>query len=410
MLKHSRSKNIATAVVIILFFLNTAFYIAVLGENVPYWDEWSTSYSIAMKTSERNLTLPDLFVQHVNHRIVFTNLLTSFSTLLWQWNLKAEMFVSLLLAAGCFIMVALMSERSRWFLIAAAAMIFSIKQDWLWSFNSQSHFAVFFILLTILNLRRAPRLRNILFACIASVCATYSFGYGFTVWGLGFLLLLIARAPRRHILLWMVVSVTNVGLFLATHESSSAITIAPIDLSLFVLIYIGGAFVPNYSALLPFALMIGTLGIIWMSVNCFLLYRRGRLSMFWVVIALYAIGVGFIIASGRISFGIGSGLAERYAIMSNLFWLSALFIARGVFRYSYIRFINSTFVAVLIAFYVISFSVNWLEPGDTRIACIEEFTDVCEMRLYPDEDAVVEAIANLQRLHISWFADNSQSP
>jgi hypothetical protein len=410
--KGSRVKPALTTVIAVAVFalclVVLLVYVQRYGENVPFLDEWVTSLSIAEHTRQGNLSLHELFRQHVAHRIVFTNAVTAINTVLFDWNIKLEMFLNVALAC---LSLALVCSLARWSLplvLTATALMLSPKIDWTWAFNSQSHFALLFILLAVWSLRRGT-LRGLLAAMIAGLCATYSFAYGVFVWPLGFGLLAQDRAPRRWLTGWSVFSALNIALFaLAFSPASGSFVFDAQKFLVFMPVYLGAAWVGSVSA----ALVVGCIGIglgVWVIAA---LWRQRRVPPLWTTLACFSLAVGSVIGVSRASLGYWSGLEGRYLIMSNLYWIGLLALAIEVLKIRKRLSVKYAVVAVggaLFCLFIWTSFDNWRRPPSERIVCMLASANApqpcVEPFLFPKPDAIPDRIQRMQQLRLGVFSE-----
>ncbi len=184
--------------------LLTIAYVARFGVDVPYWDQWDWSVPIALKTAQHALGFGDLVSQYNEHRVLFTNATTVLFTLTTSWNIKAELFVSVVLASLAVGLLTRMFARdaggSNAYLIAPifAALVFSLRQDenWLRSSHNCWYFLVVFLLAALNAVQAGNRPWNLACAAVLALCATLSLLNGILTWPI-VLLALMLRGDRR---------------------------------------------------------------------------------------------------------------------------------------------------------------------------------------------------------------------
>jgi hypothetical protein len=91
----------AKLILLALPALSILLLISVYGVNVPFWDQWKGVAAVLEKMNAGTLGFRDFMAQHNEHRIFFPRLLTFLLALVTHWNVKAELFMSWLLACIC---------------------------------------------------------------------------------------------------------------------------------------------------------------------------------------------------------------------------------------------------------------------------------------------------------------------
>lgn len=112
-----------------------AVLIGRFGVNIPYTDQWELVL-LMQKERRVGLTFGDLVAQHGEQRMVFPRMVMLALARLTNWNIRAELLVNLLLAAGMMIILFWMLSRSlsgsgKWLMTpvaSASLMIFSPVQ------------------------------------------------------------------------------------------------------------------------------------------------------------------------------------------------------------------------------------------------------------------------------------------
>lgn len=395
--------------VVALALIHLVAYVAKFGDNAPYWDEWDVSLPLAEKSITGTLTVDDIFTQHNAHRIVFTNLTTALNASLFGWNLKLEMFWSVLLASVSLWLVSSLLDYRTIPTIAAALLMLSPRLDWLWAFNSQSRYALLFILLALWCLRHQTTRFTIL-AALSALAATYSFGYGFLVWPLGFVYLLVSQAAKHSLLLWSGVGGLSLLVFFASYEPPERMSLEPLQAAHFTLAYVGSIFVPGSLHWLSVATAIGGAGLVWCAANGFVLWRRGEVPRLWLIVALFSLLIGVLVALGRSGIGMNFALVGRYAIIGGLFWIAAFFFAAQNLKSprtsKALKRVNVAISGLFIACFLWMSLMLWIPARLDREQCIRDSMTApaqCIDRLYPVPEVMPERIAQLQQLHLAMF-------
>ena len=174
------------------------------GINLPFFDQWfpGSSVDVALASHARNLHPAALWQPVFEHRIVFTHLTTALLAGFGQWNVKAEMLISVALAGmALFVILGRLQALSTrplpvWLGALLSGLMFGLRQqnNWLWSFGTSWYFALLFVTLT-LGLLSAPGggAGRLFLAAASAEAASLSLGSGLLAWPLGFFLLLPGR-------------------------------------------------------------------------------------------------------------------------------------------------------------------------------------------------------------------------
>lgn len=395
-----RALVIGTTIAVAVVYLLT--YITAYSDNAPWWDEWGVSLPVVINTLDGSLSLEQLFTQHNAHRIVPTNLLTALNAILFRWELRFEIVVNVLLALVSLLIIGSMARWSALVICGAALLMFSLRLDWLWAFNSQSHFALFFILATLWLLRQQERV-YVWAALLTGIAATYSFGYGVIVWPLGWSLLFLTRSRRSHLLIWSIASFCSIALFALTYNNPQPSVISATGTAVFIPRYLGAAFFPSYRQFMTPAFLVGVVGLGLMLLNTVSLWRGQSLDRTWLVIAALPLAVGVLISFGR---GPDSALNGRYGIMGNVFWAAYLAFLVNLFSLRGHRILKQTnilFVGLLVGVFFYCQQAYWLADRVDRESCIVDLSRGCLELVYPHPDEILDNIEQMRELRLGLF-------
>lgn len=324
----------------ILLFLVAILPIAVLvrligeyGVNVPYGDDWSL-IPLYAKWNDHQLTFGDLFRPHNEHRIFFPKLIYLAFAQVTHWNVRAEMFFSVLLccvtSAGIYILLRRTVAGARKHLLLWASinlLIFAPVQaeNWLWGFQLQIFIPTVCLVASLVALgsRLHPGVKLAIASLLATI-ATFSFGGGILLWPAIALCLALQPENRRWLIPWGVIFFFIAALFLIGYDRKPVFGPQmgdPLD----YLVYFAGF---NGVALGRFRLQQPLIlaGII--GASAFLLYlaagilfvKSGGRSLWasapWLALGMYAISSAGLAAYTRVSQGTLQSLASRYASIS----------------------------------------------------------------------------------------------
>jgi hypothetical protein len=303
------------------------------GQNLPFFDQWETSTDIALGSVSGSLQLRDLFVQHMEHRIVFTNLVDALLARYADWNLVLGMYFNIALACANLLWVLALTRLhgirvSGPVVLLLSALVLSATQRWTWGFLSQWYFMIFFLLAQLWVLKRyPPGWGPLAVAAVCSLCGTYSFGAGMlswlvvppVLWGLGY---------RRwsYYAFWAACAGATALSFFWSYRFYTERRVGPGSILQFELALLGSPFAHRWSS--PLRIFgVGALGLGLLGANATTLWSKRRdasqLSI-WLGLALFVVAAGAIGAWGRIDLGVRFALSARYVPLATLFWLSVL--------------------------------------------------------------------------------------
>lgn len=326
-----------------------AWLILRYGVDVPYLDQWDVA-PFFEKLSRGSLTLSDLFAQQNEYRQFFPNVIFVALGRLTRWNVKYEMFVSLLLA--CFVALGVRRlgaqtfadplRRGVLFLLASLLIFTTIQYD-NWLFGVQ---VVYFMpaacvvagLLVACSERVGTTAAVAACACLSAV-ATFSSANGVLAWLVLPPALLCARAggraaSKRWLLPWcaglaLCVAVYAHGYYRpASHPSTFEMLRHPFDASAYFVAFLGGPLAAGHYPL-AVALVVGAFALLAYAVACAYLFKFRddrellRRSVAWLSLGAYSLGTGLLVTTGRLGFGVGQAVSTRYVAFS-LYLLVAL--------------------------------------------------------------------------------------
>ncbi len=340
-------------------------YITIHGQPVPYWDEWIEPLKNALKTAEGRITFSDLVKQYNDSRPFFTNLLTVVSVSVTGWDLKAEMYLNLVIAACTLILLLSIYRRhhGRNAILAAlpfSLLIFSLAQhqNWLWAIQSQYFFLLLFLVLALWSLdsdtlkwpgictacflslvvaypfvsgfvfyfmlllslllaswsldKQGSRWFSISLSAFFSLCATYSYANGFLVWPvLVPVLWMMGYRRKSYLVFWSLAAAAALGYYFAGYRFrvfEEGLMLDPVPLFRFTSGFIGNGLAAysgssDYGSFLV-VLAIGAWGLILFLMNLLFLHRFGwsaKRLSVWAGLATFVVASGLLIALGRTS-------------------------------------------------------------------------------------------------------------
>jgi hypothetical protein len=319
-----------------------AWLILRFGVDVPYSDQWNIAHFFE-KSVRGTLTLSDLYAQQNEYRQLFPHLIFVVMGRLTGWNVKYEMFVSLLLAG--FVAYGVWRLGARTFpdplrrgllFLLACVLNFSAIQYDNWLFGVQ---VVYFVpiacvvagLLFAYTERTGTTVAVIACACL-SLVSTFSSANGLVAWLLLPVALLCVRpeartAARRWLPLWCAALALCAAVYFndyrrpGSHPETSEALRHPLDALAYFVAYTGGP-LAAWRYPLAVALTVGACALLLSAFAYAYLFRHRedeallQRSMPWVMLGAYSLVTGALVTVGRVGFGVGHATTTRYAAFS----------------------------------------------------------------------------------------------
>jgi hypothetical protein len=307
------------------------------GVDIPFADEWTLA-PLFVKAQEHKITFMDLFMQWHEHRMVLPKLIFIACTVWAGGNMRIEMFLSVLLAAGSAINLLLILRRSSLppakLLLVATLMnllVFSPVQVESWTWGVQlTVFLVSYLLTTgicIASSRLSIGKKFVACAVIAFL-ASFSFGNGMLSWGLTFPVAFagLDKSARRSLLPWLygwiitglfTISAYFIGYTKTAEHPPLAASRHVTDYYLYVAAFVGAPLSRSgraESLIIP--VLLGTLLlIIYVSAVAYAFAGRRakaqKLLAPWFALGAFALLSACMAALARIGFGLTEALASR---------------------------------------------------------------------------------------------------
>ena len=311
-------------------------YVHQFGVDVPYFDEWDEMRHV-LAFYEGNPGLKDLIATHNEHHLVFPRLFMLVLARVTNYNLRAFMFVNVMLLCATVVlllMVHLRVQRARNRTVLFALLTFVPVSCLMLTFRQVDNllfgiqiivfFSFLFFVLAMMLLDSSQGLDARFFAAIAAaVVAAFSFSIGLVAFPIGFIQLLLRRRSKPEMVIWgfggvavlIVYAVSFFGATLAAHPSFALRH--PVTALLQLIAFVGNPFSTD---IYP-ALAVGTIVFALYLAVAGLLIREGRWQtsrytsvMFSLV--LFTVFCGVMIIFGRAQFGAQGGLAPRYVSLA----------------------------------------------------------------------------------------------
>jgi hypothetical protein len=317
--------------------------------NVPVGDEWGLSL-LVIKLHTGGFTWNDFWVPHNEHRILFLRVLLLALAKLGGWDIRKELYTSLLLAALSLLGVwrlARINLKVKWPLQAglvafSSLLLFSTTQweNWISGYGLVWFLNNYCGLVAILAVVSWPGWwRGWLAALVASVVASYAIGAGLVLWPVIGLGLLIQKKAWgwRPIVLWGVAGLAVIAFYFYNYhayevsDNQQHLSYAlqhPQEIIIFILAFIGAPFFRTWDGILPSALS-GCVGLALLGFTLYLAWRQAAKSwqqawlklLPWLLLMLLAGLNAAVSATNRTSFGLEAATAARYTTLGALFWI-----------------------------------------------------------------------------------------
>jgi MFS family permease len=333
-----RGSKAETCILLFLALLPVAAIVRLISEygvNVPWGDEWSVVPMFA-KWHDHQLTFSDLVRQHNEHRIFLPKLIYLAFAQWTHWNVKAEMFFSVLLCCANSAGIYLLLERTvpgtsrkrllLWALINLLIFAPVQAENWLWGFQLQMFLPnLCLVACLVLFTSRLPDAAKITGALLVALIATFSFGGGLLLWPAIAFYVVLQRVSARWLIAWiagflLVAVVYFTGykrLPVASPELGNQLDHLTYFAN-FLGIALSRSSLSTHAAIA--ATMIGTSGFLLYLIACWVCLKLSPITRAsaaaWLALGAYAIGSAVLAAYTRVSGGPQQALNSRYATIS----------------------------------------------------------------------------------------------
>jgi hypothetical protein len=409
------------------------FVVARLGVNVLIYDEFDT-ISFVKQVFESPNWLAAVPGQHNEHRMVTMRLVLALLSRLTGWNVVAQMYFSLLLAALILLGLWLIyrksvSGTSLWAFVPIAWLFFSLGQyeNMLYGIQLVFYFMVLGAVWAVYFLLR-PSLQATLGAGLCAVLASFSINSGLLVWPVGFAMLFAQKAKKSRFVLWALLSTLTVFLYYwnyapVTYHPSPLLALGqPVHTVEFALATLGA---PLGGGNVSFALVMGIGQVICLLL---LLYRMVK-SRRWptrveisggglILLSLFSAGA---IAVGRMSFGLEFALTSRYTTLTTLGVIGAYLMliepdqTNGIGQMLRQRMLPA-YVCVVIIGLAATNLYGWYMANQWHaeqlknkyiLQTYESQPDYALARLFPLLDRIHQYVPFLKEAHLNAFRDRT---
>ncbi len=413
----------------------TAIVIRAYGIDLPTWDEWNSAL-LFEKLARGTLTLGDLFAQQNEYRQFVPNLIFLAAARLTKWDVRYEMFFSLLLVCLVAYNVYRLGELTlrcghtdRLSLFAAACLLlFSPVQFDNWLQGQQLiYFMPAVCLTTGLQIIYANKLRpwaKLLLCAALSTVATFSAANGVLLWALlpcAFVCTMPGSRSsyrRAWLVVWLGGFVLCAVLYFhgyqkpAAHPTLAFALLHPLAAIVYHLSLLGGAFSFGHLSL---AILAGAL-MLTLYARALLRGIRSahadreetRRMLCWLTLGAYALLTACLITVGRAGFGVVQSLSSRYTTYTLFLPLALLYLAQFALNKKRVRYARPA--AVLCVLFLLHAPIYLLGIRRMSVmhvaqvhakACVllvNVMSDECQPHVYPDAARLRQFANTLDRL------------
>ena len=329
------------------------FMVAKYSVDVPFGDQWEF-VPVLQKTYQGNLSFPDLWAQHNEHRIFFARLIMLGLARLTHWSIRCELALNVLLAMVLFTILvwqikrtarALGARELEWALPLTSLIVFSMSQfdNWLWGWQIQMVLSVLAALAAIVLLANgACDPKKFIGAAALGFVATHSFASGIAIWPIGLLLIVTdpsLRAARvKCAAIWSLLSAAAIASYVigyqkpAKHPAMNVAFTKPLEYLSYVLKYLG-SFCAQYgnAAVLPDSTLaivfgLGALAILAWTTSSLIWGDKlqGEALRPYLAFCIFSILSALLTGIGRAGFGSDQAMESRYCTMTVPLWCSLM--------------------------------------------------------------------------------------
>lgn len=316
---------------------------------VPFWDMWDGYLGFFTKVMSGDTSA--WWAQHNEHRIVLARVffwmdLVFFAGQGWFLIVINYLLIAIVCMQFWVIWKEIRSEKHRWIGYFIIAWLFLWIQDnnLTWGFQSQFILAQLLPLSSLYFLHRAAsagthKNANFCYALILGVLSLGSMANGILTLPLMTGYALLARMGWRRTVLLAMFSIMALWIYFLNYNSPGghgslklALNETPIDLMVYVLLYIGGPFHYLFGKG-DFGQVIAITAGSFMVVSCAVLALRivpdaqkTTLPLALLIFILYIGGTALGTGGGRVIFGVDQALASRYMTPALMAWVALLLL------------------------------------------------------------------------------------
>ena len=410
---------------------------SILGYDAPYWGQW-WKIPLIVKSIEGTIRFEDYWTLINEHRVFFLNLLTIPLARITHWNMAYELLLTLLFGFGAFVVLCrtiLAAEnpeqrRRIWPIIPVISLLmFSYSQHniWMWGLHVMIPMTLFAMLISIQCLiQPQPSVLHITGAIISAIIASYSFGAGIVIWGVGGSILILNTLQKNktayiQLAVWAVAWIATMAIYFIGYESTPSETTAvqtlqhPTAFLTYVAAYIGAPIISFHS---PSAVLAGISGlacVAYLLSNTHWKSARDSTPVRMALsLILLTVGCALLTAMKQWPEGPGQAISSRYLMWPTMFWVGLLILsATGMSSKQVMKFL-----VVGVVFFAVAGTLHGAYRADERHDAFElgkealrkNNSDQHLLYLYPILDVPQQMLADLIQYELSIFRNASDDP
>lgn len=343
-LKNNRWTPLLKAAVLILLIVPvaSASYLSFkYAFEVPFSDSWYVMPPLLQKYSAGELSLSDLWGQHVEQRPFFPRLALLPLAQATRWSFRVGIgfnlvLVGLMVLVFWRMLVLTIREEERpwvpWLVAAFGWLAFSVAQweNLIWDLAGALFFmGVLGAFASFYFLARWPnRWAGTLAAALCALVSMYSLSIGVLLWAVGLVVLLLQGRPKLGMTaFWAAFGAAAVASFFwkwRLRQDLLYIFEDPVGYFRFLFTFLAAPVSYGWGHMPAVVQALGLAGVtafslltVWACFKSGLVFRRALpwLAVGWFVVANAAVGGLF-----RASFGLRQAFASRYITITSLFW------------------------------------------------------------------------------------------
>jgi hypothetical protein len=329
-----------TLLLALIPLLSVGLYVTFLGLNIPFLDQWGF-VSILMKKYQGTLTFADLFSRHNEHRPLFPRLIWLGLSEMTRYNVKAELWLNLLIALVTFVIFVYYSIRI-WkrpgievpvlLIPLLSLLVFNLgqRESWLQGFQTVMYLGMACVVTGMFLLAERSGTLSFLSAMILGIVATYSMANGLLYWFVGLAILLLVsplKANAARIAIWVVCGGICTTLFLMDWSSGTPFSLHYflthlLEWVVWILNFLGAPLMTSRYVAWIFGLLSVVLQV--------LIIRQAAGSGQWRHLVAYFAIIAFILSTalvtsiGRMPMGMPQSTVSRYLTMTTWYWAAIL--------------------------------------------------------------------------------------
>ncbi|MGH2771525.1 MAG: hypothetical protein ACRDIU_00050, partial [Actinomycetota bacterium] len=322
------------------------------GVNLPFSDQWAF-VDFIRRSRASGLPISDYFSQHGEQRMAFPRMIMMALARLTKWNIRAELFVNLMLAAAIFTVLVLLVLRTLKgapapalaAIPALSVMVFSVVQweDWFWGWQISWFLPLLAMVFAVGVLCLWPDGRAgwpaVVMGGAAAAVGQFSLLSATMIWVVCIPVILLRKGLRNYLWLWVPVGIISTAVYLngyATprafeghHVPVSVLWERPHDAAAYILYLLGRPVLDERPRYLAGVLLLAAFtGLAAYVVS----FRREALARAapWLSIGAYAAGGSVLTMLGRMGLGLQFAGSSRYTTLGILLVVASLGLATVV--------------------------------------------------------------------------------